>query len=95
MKTISVDDDIENADWTKQSWDLPPYLSADFFSAIGGYSQLEHFRTTQTYKHAVARGLILDDEWVGDAVQESSDTDNGSGDAQPKAKHVHIHINKG
>lgn len=58
----SFDDTIENADWLKQSWDLPPYKSAEFLSI---FSDLEKFRTLPVYTYAVAHGLIRNDQWVG------------------------------
>lgn len=63
---ISLDADIEDADWTKQSWDFPPYKSAEFLAQIGGPGQLDAFRKRSAYRMAVERGLIHDDEWVGD-----------------------------
>jgi hypothetical protein len=30
LDVVSFDADIESANWTKQSWDLPPYQSAEF-----------------------------------------------------------------
>ena len=64
-----LDADIENADWTKSTWDLPPYKSAEFFS-IFPVERLENFRQLPVYKAAVAAGLILDDEWLADYIQE-------------------------
>ena len=65
METFSPDADLENADWTKQTWDLPPYKSPEFLE-LG--LDLEAFRRTPAYKHAVETGLIHDDEWVADWV---------------------------
>ncbi|WP_421882727.1 DUF7669 domain-containing protein [Methylibium sp.] len=62
MQTISIDADPESADWTKQSWDLPPYKSPEFMAVV---SDLDMFRQLAVFKHAVAKGLIVDDEWVG------------------------------
>ena len=67
LNTISVDEDLENSDWTKQGWDLPPYRSAAFMAM---HPDLEHFKTLPVYKHAVAKGLIHDDEWVGDSTTD-------------------------
>ncbi len=66
LRYESPDADIESADWTKQSWDLPPYKSREF-SAL--FSDLDLFRTLPVYKHAVKKGLIVDDEWVGEAAK--------------------------
>lgn len=66
---INVDADTDSADWTKQSWDLPPYLSKEFFDAMGPAFDLEQFKTTPVYIHAVNAGLIHDDEWVADCCK--------------------------
>ena len=66
---VSIDEDLANADWTKQAWDLPPYGTADFFAAIGGPDQLEAFKKLPVYNHAVEQGLIHDDEWVDHHVR--------------------------
>jgi hypothetical protein len=62
---LLIDDPI-HGDWTKQSWDLPPYKSPKFFYYIPE-SELDHFRTLPVYKFAVKNGLIKDDEWTGKA----------------------------
>lgn len=62
-----LDADIENADWVKTTWDLPPYKSPDFMSLVPP-DQLDSFRKTPAYAAGVASGLICDDEWVGDYV---------------------------
>lgn len=59
---ISIDAIPENADWTKQSWDLPPYKSDEFNALV---PDLDEFRKLPVYKFAVKKGLIVDDEWVG------------------------------
>jgi len=56
-----LDEDIENADWTKQSWDLPPYKSEEFNKVV---KDLGEFRKLPIYRNAVEKGLIEDDEWV-------------------------------
>ena len=64
-----LDADLANSDWTKQSWDLPPYGTAEFYEAIGGVDQLESFKKLPVYNHAVEQGLIHDDEWVDHHVR--------------------------
>ena len=59
------DADINSADWTKQSWDLPPYKSREFME---NFPDLEAFRKMPVYRYAVKNGLINDDEWVDDWV---------------------------
>ena len=68
MKSIAIDKSLTNADWPKQTWDLPPYRSAEFLQL---FPDIEHFKTLPVYKNAVASGLIHDDEWVGDWVTKS------------------------
>jgi hypothetical protein len=67
LEIISPDETTEGADWTKTSWDLPPYKSPEFMAA---FPDLEAFRKKPAYAAAVAAGLIMDDEWMGDHVQE-------------------------
>ena len=64
-RVVNLDNSSENADWTKQTWDLPPYMSPGFLAMV---PDLDAFRGSQAYRDAVARGLIHDDEWVGDHV---------------------------
>lgn len=68
MNTIAIDRSLTNADWTKRTWDLPPYRSPEFLQL---FPDIEHFKTLPVYEHAVANGLIYDDEWVGDWVTKS------------------------
>lgn len=70
MLEISIDANLENADWTKQSWDLPEYKSPAFMQIIGGEEGLEKFRNLPIYRHAVRKGLIVDDGWVGNPKRE-------------------------
>lgn len=59
-------DGPDTADWTKRTWDLPPYKSDEFMGLLRGIGMtLEEFRKLPVYKYAVERGLIKDDEWVG------------------------------
>ena len=70
-ETWDLDSDLDSADWTKTTWDLPPYKSADFFTAVG--DDLDSFRLLPVYAAAVASGLIYDDEWVADYCEPSGD----------------------
>ena len=47
---------------------------------------LEVFRKSPVYRAAVEKGLIHDDDWVGDYVK--------SGDSQPAKRSIHIHLHK-
>lgn len=67
MTTIHPDKHLENADWPKRTWNLPPYKSKDFMRIIGGEDALPRFRKLPVYKHAVRKGLIKDDEWQGES----------------------------
>lgn len=50
------DADIENADWTKTSWDLPPYGSPEFNGWLKSTStDLEHFKKTPVYQHMIQK----------------------------------------
>jgi hypothetical protein len=102
LPVYSPDADIENADWTKNSWDFPPYKSAEFFDAIGGMEALDAFRTTPAYKAAAERGLIHDDEWVLDWCEPVLSDDDGEHDAtdehepgKPRRGRVHVHVHRG
>ena len=69
MKPIRIcpDADVQNADWTKQTWDLPPYGSAAFeLHLFTTGMTLEHFQTLPVYQWAVRKGLIVDDQWTGE-----------------------------
>ncbi len=62
LQVFYPDADLESADWTKQSWDLPPYKSPEFLSL---FPDLDNFRRLPAYMHAVRNGLIVNDEWCG------------------------------
>jgi hypothetical protein len=62
----------ENEDWTKKTWDLPPYKSNEFLALV---PDLDRFRTLPVYQHAVKRGLIANDEWVGPVERKLKLTD--------------------
>lgn len=63
---INIDANLNNADWTKHSWDLPPYKSKEFmdFLKFADWT-LEEFKHLPIYKHAVENELIVQDEWKG------------------------------
>lgn len=67
MLVMSPDAELTSSDWTKQSWDLPPYMSKEFLAQV---PDLATFKRSETYKNAVENGLILDDEWVGDFIEQ-------------------------
>lgn len=49
-----------DADWTKQSWDFPPYGSAEFNALVPDRAE---FKRSPAYKAAVEVGLIKNDKW--------------------------------
>ena len=59
---INIDAKHSNQDWTKRSWDMSPYKSEEFMKT---HRDLKAFRKLPVYIFAVERGLIVDDEWVG------------------------------
>lgn len=66
---INLDEDLQNADWMRQKWALPPYKSKEFFELLKfNGTTLAHFRTLPVYKHAVKNGVIKGDKWVGPRV---------------------------
>ncbi len=55
----NIDENINDADWTKRTWDLPEYGSEEFNQFLENTGQtLEHFKTLPVYKWAVKRGEI-------------------------------------
>lgn len=63
-----LDADSESADWTKKTWDLPPYGSTEFFQIVP-IESLDEFKKGVAYRSAVEQGLIHDDQWVADFVK--------------------------
>jgi hypothetical protein len=63
MEIVEMDADLASADWTKTTWDLPPYRSPEFLVIC---PDLDAFRALPVYQAAVDSGLIHDDEWVAD-----------------------------
>ena len=59
MPIIYIDEDLDNADWTKRTWDLPKWGTPEFddFLAHSGMT-LEAFKKLPVYKWAVERGDI-------------------------------------
>lgn len=88
MDHLVVDSDLEGADWTKQSWDLPPYKSKEFDELV---PDLDAFKKRPVYAQAVKAGLIRNDEWVG--PQEPGKA-RGK-DQKKRSKHIHLHLGNG
>lgn len=67
MAAIPLDRDPDNADWVKRSWSLPPYKCEEFMRYLrAACMTLDGFRKLPVYAYAVARGRIVNDEWVED-----------------------------
>lgn len=67
LDVLNIDEDLTNSDWTKRTWDLPPYKSNEFMTYLQSVgTSLDQFKELPVYKNAVARGLIRNDEWVGE-----------------------------
>jgi len=65
--TINLDAIFQNADWTKRTWDLPPYKSREFMDHLNFCKMtLDQFRDLPVYKFAVEKGRIVNDEWNED-----------------------------
>jgi len=56
---LNIDAILENADWTKQSWDLPEYKSKEFMDWLkfSGMT-LESFKKLPVYKLNILSGNI-------------------------------------
>lgn len=87
METLLVDDGLEQSDWTKQSWDLPPYKSKAFNGIV---PNLEAFKHLPVYLQAVKAGLIKNDEWAGPTEAPGVQ----GRDQKQRGKHIHIHLGK-
>jgi len=56
---INIDEILNNADWTKRTWDLPKYKSKEFMKLLKfNKMTLEHFRTLSVYKWNIKNGNI-------------------------------------
>jgi len=66
---INIDAILENADWTKQKWDLPPYKSKAFMEQLKFMGiTLKKFKELPVYQFATQLGLIKNDKWDGEAI---------------------------
>lgn len=62
----NIDEQLENADWPKRTWTLPPYKSEEFMARLSSWGMtLDGFRSLPIFAAAVESGLIDNDEWVG------------------------------
>lgn len=60
---INIDENLENADWTKRTFDLPYKNEAELKEAMG--DRYEHFKTLPAYK---AR------PWAKENVKKAADS---------------------
>jgi hypothetical protein len=55
----NIDSNIENADWTKKTWDLPKYKSKEFNEWLKDSGMtLAHFKMLPVYKWNLKAGNI-------------------------------------
>ena len=56
---LNIDANLENADWTKQSWDLPKYKSKEFMDWLESSEMtLAQFKKLPVYNLNLANGNI-------------------------------------
>jgi len=56
---INIDENLENADWSKRSWDLPEYKSEEFYRLLKFMNMsLEQFKKLPVYKWNLKAGNI-------------------------------------
>lgn len=56
---LNIDADLNNADWTKMSWDLPKYKSKEFMDFLKSSGiTLEQFKKLPVYKYNIKNGNI-------------------------------------
>jgi hypothetical protein len=65
MASYCIDDEW-NADWIRDSWNIPPYKSEEFMDFLEWLGiTLEKFKSLEIYARAREYGWISpDDEWV-------------------------------
>ncbi len=63
---IEADAILDNADWLKQTWLLPPYKSKEFNQHLASIGMtLAQFKKLPLYASAVGQGIIVKDKWAG------------------------------
>lgn len=56
---INIDANLENADWSKRTWDLPEYKSDEFYRLLKSMNMtLEQFKKLPVYKWNLKAGNI-------------------------------------
>jgi hypothetical protein len=56
---FNIDANLENADWTKRTWDLPEYKSDEFYRLLKSMNMtLEQFKKLPVYKWNLKAGNI-------------------------------------
>ena len=59
IMVINIDENLENADWSKKSWDLPEYKSEEFYRLLKFMNMsLEQFKKLPVYKWNLKAGNI-------------------------------------
>ena len=58
-KLYNIDQNLNDADWTKKTWDLPEYGLKEFEEFLKSSGQtLESFKKLPVYKWAIEKGTI-------------------------------------
>ena len=59
IMVINIDANLENADWSKRTWDLPEYKSDEFYRLLKSMNMtLEQFKKLPVYKWNLKAGNI-------------------------------------
>lgn len=68
---MNIDEDQENADWIKRTWDLPREPET-FLAAIGGTQRLAHFMTLPAARNmpkSLRDALVPDEQSAVDSLK--------------------------
>ena len=82
---LMLDVQIDNADWTKMTWDLPPYLSPEF-NALVPHDKLDDFKKLPVYLNALASGEIVDNISGGKSFTKGGEGSGVRGHTTPHAE---------
>jgi len=59
IMVVNIDANLENADWSKRTWDLPEYKSDEFYRLLKSMNMtLEQFKKLPVYKWNLKAGNI-------------------------------------
>lgn len=69
--SFDADEPLENADWTKKTWDLPPYNSREFLDQLKFMGMtLEQFKKLPVYKARAIKKSYTDEEISSFIIEE-------------------------